>query len=186
MSREKKSAVIGIFNSHREALEAIKVLKEENFNMKHVALVGKGEAVSEIDGIHTWEDATIKGTEVGAIVGGALGLLTGLGLIAIPGVGVLYVAGSLAGALLTGLEGTFLGSLGGTLVGAIVGGIEDGAEGHVDAKKMAEEDAKKYEEYIKDGKYLVIVQGTDKEAKRGHDILTRHHEKGLMGTHLIN
>lgn len=177
-------AIIGVYETHQQAVEALKLLSEANFPMKHVALIGRGEAVKEIDGVHTWEETTIKGAELGTFLGGALGLLTGVGLLTIPGLGVMYIAGTLAGAALGTVGGASLGSLGGTVIGSILGAVY-GNDGAVEGIKDPE-DAQKYEEYLKAGKYIIIVHGPESEVKEGIEILQNHKEYNVLGTHLIH
>jgi hypothetical protein len=174
------SAIIGVYESHHDAIEALKILKRHKFPLKHVALVGQGEAIKEIDGTHTWEDATTKGTEVGALVGGVLGVLAGLSLITIPGIGLLYLGG-FAGALIGGVGGTSIGATGGSIVGAILG-ARNGVEGRVTGK-MDMDDFVKYQENLKDGHYLIIVHGPDAEIKHAHDILVEETKHAHVESH---
>ncbi|MCS6821764.1 MAG: hypothetical protein NZ551_07835 [Microscillaceae bacterium] len=168
---KQHSVIVGTYDTHQQAIEALKVLQSHNFNMKHVSLVGKGEAVKEIDGVHTWEEVTTRGAELGAIAGAALGVLAGLSLITVPGLGVLYVGGAL-GALLGGFEGATLGALGGGILGSIFGS-KHGAEGTVHGK-LNIEDAVKYKKLVEEGRFLVIVHGDKDEIKHAHNILEEH------------
>ncbi len=179
-----KNVIIGVYDDHLKAVEALKILKEENFPLNHVSLVGRGESIKEIDGVHTWEDATIKGAGVGSFIGGALGILGGLGMLAVPGLGVVYVAGTLSSVLLSGVAGTALGGLAGTVLGTVLG-IDMGAEGEVTGEAYKKID-KKYKEYLEQDKYLIVVHGPQKEVDQAHDILVNHVTHSSMGTHLIN
>jgi hypothetical protein len=172
---EKDNAIIGVYNSHREAVEALKILKHHKFPLKHVSIVGKGEDIKEINGVHTWEEATTKGTEIGALVGGTVGVLAGLSLITIPGIGLLYLGGGALGAFLGGVEGAAIGGAGGGIFGTIFGAFR-GTEGSISGKQTTE-DFSKYHDYIKEGKFLVIVNGPEEEVKLGHEILSNetHH-----------
>ncbi len=166
---DKSNSIIGVYDTHAQAIEALKILQRHNFPLKHVALLGKGEAVQEINGVHTWEEATTKGTEIGALVGGTLGVLAGLSLITVPGIGLVYL-GTTVGAILAGVEGTAVGSMGGLILGSIFG-AKYGTEGMVFGKPD-KEDFEKYQEEIKNGKFLIIVHGPEAEVQQGHDILT--------------
>lgn len=172
MNKHDKNAIIGVYETHLEAIQALKVLQAQNFNMKHVVLLGKGEAVKEIDGVHTWEEATTKGAEVGAIVGGALGILAGLSLIAVPGLGGLLYVGGVLGATLGGVEGASVGALGGGVLGSIFGS-KYGTEGEATGKSD-EADYKKYKKEIEAGKFLIVVHGPKEEVEKGHEILLHH------------
>lgn len=171
MNQKDSEAIIGVYESHLEAIEALKVLKANHFNMKHVAFLGKGEAVQEVDGVHTWEEATTKGIEVGAIVGGALGILAGLSLITIPGLGLLYVGGAI-GATLMGVEGASAGAVSGGILGTIFGS-KYGTTGEVSGKND-KEDYEKYHDEIEKGKFLIVVHGSAEEVAKGNEILVTH------------
>lgn len=171
---DKDKAIIGVYDSHLQAIEAIKILKKNHFPTKHIALIGKGEAVKEIDGVLTWEDVTVKGAEIGSLIGGALGVLAGLSLIAIPGLGVVYIGG-LLGALIGGAEGVAAGGSLGFILGSILG-YQVGPEGLVSGKEDRA-DLKKYKKEIEDGHFLLIVRGPEKEMEQAHQILSdaAHH-----------
>jgi hypothetical protein len=171
MKAKDAKAIIGVYDSHLSAIEALKVLKSENFDMKTVALIGKTESVKEIDGIHTWDEAITTGAGVGALAGGTLGVLAGLSLLAVPGFGVIYLGG-MVGALLGGIEGTAIGGLGGGLLGTIFG-ARYGVDGVVFGKPD-KEDFEKYQDELKSGKFLIIVHASDAEVEKAHNILTDH------------
>jgi hypothetical protein len=179
-----KTGIIGVYDDHLKAVGALNILKSENFPLDHVSLIGRGESIKEVDGTHLWEDATIRGAEVGAFVGGALGILGGLGMLAVPGLGVVYVAATLSSTLISGLAGTTLGGLAGTVLGTIMG-MDIGTEGEVTGTPYKKID-KKYREYLEQDKYLLVVHGPQKEVDAAHEILTKHEEHNAIGTHLIN
>ncbi len=172
MTQEDKEAIIGVYESHLEAIEALKILQAAHFNMKHVAFLGKGEAIQDVSAVHTWEESTTKGIEVGAILGGTLGVVAGLGLLPVVGFGVILYAGTAIGATLLGVEGAAAGAVTGGILGTIFGG-KYGTEGKVSGKQD-KEDYEKYHEEIDNGKFLIVVHGSADEVKKGHDTLIEH------------
>ncbi|MCU0444188.1 MAG: hypothetical protein MUE85_04665 [Microscillaceae bacterium] len=169
MNKQDKKAIVGVFETHIDAIHAIQVLKKHHFPIEHLALVGSGGAVKEIDGVHTWEEVMIKGTEIGGIVGGILGALTGLTLVLVPEIGIIYTGSALAGALLGGIEGGAFGALGGNVLGMLFG-ARMGADGEATGKEDPE-DLKKYKKLIQDGKFLLVVHGPKEEVEKAHQIL---------------
>ena len=153
-------ANVAIFNTHKEAVEAVKTLSENSFNVKNVSIIGKAEMVDEhlhignIDGVE--KSTVLVGTTAGTVVG----LLTGLSLFAIPGLGFLYGAGAIVGAL-AGFDFGLVGS--GAI--ALLTGIGADAKHH-----------EKYTKHLNDGKYMLTIKGTEEEIKKAKGIF---HTKGM-------
>jgi uncharacterized membrane protein len=146
---------VAIYNSHKEAVTALKKLKEHDFPMGDVSLIGKAGIYED----HIHLDETDKATNVPAYVGiGAgtvIGLLTGIGLFAIPGVGILYGAGALVGA--------FAGAETGMIGGGIVSGL---------AKYFTKDDhIENIKDHIEAGKFALVVAGDKEEIQQAKDIL---------------
>lgn len=169
MNKKDKKAIIGVYKDHHDAIDGLRTLKKHHFSLQHVALVGKGGAVKNIDGVETWEDVMVKGTEIGGVVGGILGVLTGLTLVLVPEIGLIYAGTALGGAIMGGLEGGALGALSGNVLGLLFGsklGADGAAYGEADP-----EDVKKYKKLIEEGKFLLVVHGPEKEIQKAHEIL---------------
>lgn len=177
---KKSDAVVGIYESHQAAVEALKLLQKKHFAMGHVGLIGKGEAIQDIDGVHTWDDATRKGSLIGA----AVGLLTGITMVAVPGLGVVYLGGSVLAHILGATSGMMLGGLGGTIIGAITG-AKNGVDGRVIGHEDHFHDAERYKKEVEAGKFLIVVHGPKEEVEKAHDILTNHTEYEGMGAHFF-
>lgn len=144
-----------MYDSQREIVDALKILKRHHFALKQLSVVGKGINLKEIRNIHTWEEATTFGTEMGAIVGLVLGVLVGLGMIAIPGMGMMFLGGGFLGAFLGGVEGVAMGGVIGGIIGTSLGAFR-GAEGTISGKS-SQHDFYRYEELIRENKYLIIA-----------------------------
>lgn len=119
--------------------------------------MGKFESEEDANHIATGEPVKIVAEEMGiaAVAGPALGVLTGIGLFAIPGFGFLYGAGALVGAI----AGFDFALIGGGIVSALT------------VLGMKEDHAKAYEKYIKEGKFIVMVQGDDEELSKAKEVI---------------
>ncbi len=150
----------GVFSKVGDAERAITELQHHGYGSNDISVFAKDK--SKVHVLEEEMDTTVtsnkgdrgknagKGAGLGALSGGALGgiggLIAGLGLLAIPGIGQIAAAGPIAAAL----TGAGIGAGGGGIVGALVGA------------GMPERDAKQYENHLKEGKIIVIVEATDK------------------------
>jgi hypothetical protein len=146
---------IAIYDTHEKAVNAIKELSQHDFSMDNVSLLGKAEVIE--DHIHIKSLDTIKKTPalVGMGAGTLIGLLSGIGVFAIPGFGFLYGAGA------------FIGIIAGLDLGLVTGGFIS----LLAFTGIKEEEVVKCEEHLKEGKFMVIVKGSDEEIKRAKHIL---------------
>lgn len=156
----------GLFYSHGEAEAAVRGLKDAGFNEDRISVIARD--ANKVDGVETTEKVGNKadeGAAAGALTGGALGgitgLLVGLGALAIPGIGPIIFAGAEATAIATTLAGGAIGAATGGLVGALIG------------LGIPEEKAKVYSDRVSGGSFLVMVTGTEAEAKRAESIMQR-------------
>ncbi len=168
---KKTDAIVGVYNTHHDLVEALKILRNEHFPMGHVGVVGKGEALEDIDNAHTWEETVEKG----AFIGSTIGLLTGLTMVLVPEIGLIYLGGTFLGPLIGGISGANLGALGGTLLGTLIG-ARHGLEGSIEGHKDHYGDAATYKEYVEKGKFLLLVHGPKDEVTLAHKILSEHSE----------
>ena len=156
---------IGVFSSREVVEAALNELKNSDFPMDKVSVVGRDskegeEIVNNPD--EFIRDKTTEGLGKGALTGSAIGglsgLLVGLSTLVIPGLGHIFFAGSQA-ALIGTLVGGFYGAVGGTILGGILG------------NGVSNEEAKIYSDRLSDGNYLLIVDGTQEEIDRAEPIL---------------
>lgn len=155
-------STIGICDTHEHAVEAVKVLEDAKFPMNEVSIIGKVENVE--DHLHVRSLDPAKNTPViaGAAAGTVVGLLTGLGVFAIPGFGFLYGAGAV------------VGTIGGFDLGLISGGIVT----LLATLGIHKDLALKFDEHVKNGRFLLVVQGPEGDVKRAKVILSP--EKGIL------
>jgi hypothetical protein len=157
---------VGVFSSRRDVEHGLHELKNAGFDMDRVSVITQDGERDDIAGAEVRDrvgDKSDEGATVGAVSGGALGgltgLLVGLGTLAIPGIGPVMLAGAAATALATTLAGAGIGAVAGSLLGALIG------------LGIPEERAKVYDERVKRGQYLVIIDGTDAEVAKAEAIL---------------
>ncbi|MCC5649605.1 histidine kinase [Nostoc sp. XA013] len=162
---------VGVFSHRRDVENALHELKKVGFDMNRVSVITQDGDKDNIAGADVRDrvgDKSDEGAKVGAATGGALGgltgLLVGLGTLAIPGIGPIMLAGAAATTLATTLAGAGIGAVAGSLLGALVG------------LGIPEERARVYDERVKRGHYLVILDGTDTEIARAEAIL---HQGGV-------
>lgn len=153
----KKS--ISVFDSHSEAVKALEALRESGVDMSKVSLVGQAEIVDDHVHIKSNKALVAAPVAIGTVLGTTLGVLTGVGLLAIPGLGVLFGAGAIVGAL------------GGFQLGVVTGGVTS-----ILVDMGVSEDHVEYEQHLKEGRFLLLYDGTDQEID--------HVELLLKGKHL--
>jgi hypothetical protein len=153
---------IAVYDSHEKAVDAIKVLSDQDFPMSNVSLLGSAEIID--DHIHVRSSDTLQKAPaiIGMGAGTVIGLLSGIGVFTIPGFGFLYGAGALVGAI-AGFD-----------IGIVTGGVIS----FFSFLGIKEGEVVKYEEHLKEGKFMVIVSGSLEDVERAEHIL--HTE----GTHL--
>jgi hypothetical protein len=158
------NATIGIYDNHDLAVEAVQKLKDQNFPVNEVSIIGLTHTEDVDKSMHITEHNPIKagGLATGAALGTTLGVLTGIGMFAIPGVGFLYAAGALVGAV----AGFDFGLIGGGIASAIS-----------TTMGIRQEESKKYHDALAQGKFLVVVHGAEKEVNTAKEMLAEH------GTH---
>ncbi|MBD6617381.1 histidine kinase [Komarekiella sp. 'clone 1'] len=157
---------VGVFSNRRDVEQALHDLKNAGFSMDRVSVITQDGERDDIAGAEVRDrvgDKSDEGAAVGAATGGALGgltgLLVGLGTLAIPGIGPIMLAGAAATTLATTLAGAGIGAAAGSLLGALIG------------LGIPEERARVYDERVKRGHYLVIIDGTDAEIASAQAIL---------------
>ncbi|MHC5858144.1 histidine kinase [Nostoc sp.] len=162
---------VGVFSNRRDVENALHELKKVGFDMNRVSVITQDGDKDDIAGAEVRDrvgDKSDEGAKVGAATGGALGgltgLLVGLGTLAIPGIGPIMLAGAAATTLATTLAGVGIGAVAGSLLGALIG------------LGIPEERARVYDERVRRGHYLVILDGTDAEILRAEAIL---HQRGV-------
>lgn len=161
--------VRGIFYTPAAAERAVADLIAGGFARDRISLISPGSAEAEhlklpgSDAEHVEELAV--GAVGGGLLGGALGALVGMIVVAIPGIGPVLLAGPLAAAIsgagVTMAVGAGAGAVGGGVLGALAWAGLTGDEAHV------------YEEFLRRGGTLVMVQASNAERALATEILHR-------------
>ncbi|WP_211748624.1 YsnF/AvaK domain-containing protein [Paenibacillus sp. Marseille-Q4541] len=149
--------IVGTFKTEAEASRAIEQLKAEGFRTDEISVIAKDKkdmkAISEETGTKA-PKGIATGATAGGLVGGIAGLLAGLGIMAIPVFGPIMVAGPIA----VTLTGTAVGAGAGGLVGGLIG------------LGIPEEQAKEYDNNVKEGQILVLVEEKARNKAKVHNI----------------
>ncbi|WP_083180134.1 general stress protein [Paenibacillus yonginensis] len=160
--------IVGVFETEREATAAISALQQEGYNAEGISVITRdrrdSEAIAEDTGTKAPEGVT-AGAATGGVLGGVTGLLAGLGLLAIPGIGPILAAGPIAA----------------TLTGAVVGAGAGGLVGGLVGLGIPEEEAREYENYINEGKILVLVD--EDEAERQTRVYDAFRDNRAINAH---
>lgn len=161
------ATVIGVFNSREQAERAVRNMRDKGFTENEISIIakkgqsgegrGRGdqESAQELGregfgGAGAGEDMT-EGTAWGGTLGGIAGLLAGVGALAIPGVGPIVAAGPLAA------------TLSGALAGGVAGGLID--------LGIPEERGRFFEEEVKRGRILAVVEAAGERTGEAANIL---------------
>lgn len=154
--------IVGAFNTEQEATHAIEELKQQGFRSEDISVIAKDRkdvsTINDETGTKAPEGLA-SGAATGGVLGGVAGLLAGLGALAIPGIGPILAAGPIA-ATLTGMA---VGAGAGGLVGGLIG------------LGIPEEEAKEYDEFVEEGRILVLVETDEDRSSNVYDIFRRNH-----------
>ncbi|MGA7952176.1 MAG: DUF1269 domain-containing protein [Gloeobacterales cyanobacterium] len=170
---------LGTYSTANEVEHALTQLRDAGFHMNDVSILVKNDEnePDKIAGVavkDTVGNQAGKGAATGAITGGTIGgitgLLVGIGALAIPGIGPVITAGATGTAIATALSGGAIGAAAGGLVGALVG------------LGIPRERAEVYDSVLRQGGYLVVVDGTQEELNEAHSIL-QHTNIGNYGVY---
>jgi len=162
--------MVGIFHTPAEAEHAVADLLSSGFPRERISVITPHSAQAEHvsvagSGVEHGEDMAI-GALGGGLLGGILGALVGMIVVGIPGLGAILVAGPLAAAI---------GGAGITMaLGAGAGAVGGGVLGALTWAGVTKEEAHVYEEFIRRGGNLVMVQASSAERDRATEIL--HHD----------
>jgi uncharacterized membrane protein len=153
------TTIVGIFDDFTAALNAIPFIIEAGVDKHAISTVAqdnKGEYSRFLQAETLPEGQSHIGAD--AAIGGISGLLLGLAALTIPGVGLAVAVGPLA----TAIAGAAVGAATGTLIGALNG------------LGIPEFEAKNYDQGVREGSTLLIVQTPVELEDRVTAILREH------------
>jgi len=159
MAHTKRSTVVGVFEDHRQAQQAVEELKRAGFREDEIGVIShnqdRGSTRAEAD-----DRASHAGTGAvtGAVTGAGAGALWAIGIAAgvLPAIGPV-VAGGILASILASAAGT---AVAGGIVGALIG------------LGIPEEEAHYYESEFKSGRTIVTVK-TESRYDEARGILHR-------------
>lgn len=156
------NTTVAVFTNHDQADAAIKSLQKAGFDMKKLSIVGKDFHTEEhAVGYFNMGDRVKFWGKKGAFWGGLAGILFSSAFLVIPVVGQVVVLGPLVAGVVGGLEGAALA--GGT--SAIFAALA--------SLGIPKDSVVRYESEVKEGKFLVVAQGTADEVARAKTLLAQ-------------
>ena len=161
----EKNSVVAIFETHNQAEDAVRELQKDGFDMKKLSIVGKDYHTDEhVVGYYNTGDRMMYWGKLGAFWGGFWGLLFGSAFFWIPGIGQVLVAGPLVMWIVGALEEA-----------ALVAGVSALGAG-LYSIGIPKNSILQYETEVKNGKLLLVANGTADEVERAKDLL---HQTGV-------
>jgi uncharacterized membrane protein len=153
-------SVVAAYDTHEQAEQAIKELREAGIDMKSLSIAGKDTHTNEhVVGYYNTGDRMKHWGTTGAFWGGFWGLLFGSAFFAIPGIGPILVAGPLVTWVVAGLEGA-----------AVVGGVSALGAGLISIG-IPKDSVLKYETALKTDKFLLVVHGSRNDVDKAKDVV---------------
>jgi hypothetical protein len=152
MAQRKFTTVVGIFETHARAQQAVADLKAAGFTDDQISMAARDQ-MSHPSGHVIGDDFAGEGAATGLAAGAGLGALWGLGIVAgvMPVIGPALAAGSLAAILSSAAAGAAVAGLAGALVGM----------------GIPKEEAEYYQREFETGRVVIAVaaQGREPEAR---------------------
>ncbi|MBW4081469.1 general stress protein [Paenibacillus sp. S150] len=152
---------VGVFHTEHEASQAIEELKTRGFLTEDISVIARNKQDARTINDETGTKAPegiASGAATGGVLGGVTGLLAGIGALAIPGIGPILAAGPIAAAL----AGAAVGAGTGGLVGGLIG------------LGIPEDEAQSYDNYVDEGRILVMVDADSSRADEVYSVFRSH------------
>lgn len=164
----KTSAIVALYDTHKDAEEAIRGLQRAGFAMQQLSIVGKDYYTEEeVVGYYTTGDRMKAWGKSGAFWGGLWGLLFGSAFFALPGLGPILAAGPVVGWIIGALEGA-----------VVLGGMSALGAGLVNIG-VPQDSIIEYEAKVKAGKFMLIAHGAADEVSRTQATLAATKHQGM-------
>jgi uncharacterized membrane protein len=156
----KSEPAVAVFDTHKEAEEAVMELQKAKFDMKKLSIIGRDYHTEEnVVGYYNTGDRMMYWGKMGAFWGGIWGLVFGAAFFWVPGIGQVLVGGPLVSAIVGALEGAV--ALGG--FDAIAAGLY--------GLGIPKNSVVEYQTALKANKFVVVAHGTPEEVARAKRIL---------------
>ena len=158
----KTEIAVAVYESHRQAEEAVRKLAKAGFDMKTISILGKDYHSEEhVVGYFNAGDRAKFFGKLGAFWGGMAGMLFGSALMFVPVVGHIVVLGPIAATIAAGLQG------------AVVAGGVSALAGALSSLGLPKDSVLRYETAVKADKFLVIVHGGPADTLRAREALAQ-------------
>lgn len=147
---------VAVYETHRGAENAVKLLNTAGFNMINLSIVGQNyETQEQPIGFVNAGDRMLSWGKFGIFWGSIWGLLVGSAMMVVPGVGYLMFAGYIVA----------------TLEGAVIGGGVAALAAALASIGIPKDSILRYEGDIKAGSFLVLMHGTQEETNEAARVL---------------
>lgn len=158
------NSVVAVFEAHEQAEEAIRELQRDGFDMNKLSIIGKDYQTEEHPvGYYNTGDRMLYWGKIGAFWGGFWALLLGSAFFWVPGIGPLLLGGPIVLWLVGALEEA-----------AVIGGL--GALGAaLYSIGIPKNSIILYENEVKNGKLILIANGTIADVQRARELLAQAH-----------
>lgn len=156
--------VVRLFDSEAIQAEAIAALESAGFSADAVETVDLDQMTSAYEGsiqATTIDETVISGALGGAIFGSIFGAVAGVGVLLFPGLQTMMQVGAQSAWSLVALAGTFTGAFFGVILGFLVG------------LGIAEEDRYLYDDSLKHGNKLIMLETDSDRAAEAARIMQR-------------
>jgi uncharacterized protein (TIGR02271 family) len=171
MAAANKKTVVGVFDSHARAQQAVAELRQAGFRDDQIGVIARNTgAARDFEGDEVTDNYAGEGAATGIAAGAGLGALWGMGILAgvMPILGPAIAGGALAAILTSAAAGAAAAGLAGALVGM----------------GIPKEEAEYYEKEFHAGNVIVTVtaDGRALDAENilrrngGHDITSKRQE----------
>jgi uncharacterized protein (TIGR02271 family) len=171
----QRSTVVGVFEDHSHAQQAIHELKRAGFREDQIGITARRDEATA--------DDVDEGEGSYAAEGGVTGLATGAGLGALWGLGIVAGVLSPIGPAIAG------GALAAVLTSAAAGAAAAGLTGALIGLGIPKEEAEFYEGELQSGRVIVTVRADGRQAEAsailrrygGYDMSSRQSQHSAMG-----
>ncbi len=160
MSDAPHHSIVAIYDQHSQAEQAVIVLQKAGFDMTTISIMGRHiEPEEHVVGFETPEERIVQASGGGMLWGGLWGMLFSTLCVMVPGVGPFLMVGPVVGLFL------------GTISGAAIGGAASLISSSLSEIGLSKESVVKYELALKEGKYLLLINGPAALIERGRELL---------------
>lgn len=163
--------IAALFKDSKIAGNAVAELKEKGYT-DNVSVVARDKDSNEANTHQVKEDVKeggITGAVTGGVLGALFGLLAGTTTLILPGIGPLLAVGPIATSL------SALGAATGAVLGGLAGALIDAG--------ISKDQAQKFEEAVKRGEILVLVNVDHENEQKVLDIFNKHRAGELYASH---